>query len=493
MSSPNPRAELLLQLADYFTATYDSMNDFSRNVCDKIRDYLNVHEDLYKETSQIWLLFSDFSKFTLAFRPMMREVQDNSKGDNLYGPLNFWPSMTSTVLSYYLTFYHNYSVYSGEIMSVINSDHEFHDFIEEIEKSIGYKIFDFFQKRIKIPNEILSIVKRLAELVKGNPESPDRQKLFQVVDEIGSAIQKAQASTVDGVPYSCNGYLFAQLNESPLFGKNCEAMKTEEDLDCRYKARVISKTSQNSHNYMEQILNEIDAANNLKHANILRVIETFEDELFYYIIFPFTEEMELSAIILRGGKLPEEAARPIFRQLIHAIQYIHSRSFIHAQICPSKILFFNNRVRLFDFSQCHIAKPTDRLGVTRPPLAYCPPEALKPGYYNGAAADLWGAGAVLFEMLTGRPLFSAKSEAALERKVARAAITFPKEFSPPLIAMMKGILNPIPSERLSIEQILSHPWMRKTLEVTIKNTIIATPPASPSVSPLATRPVSPWA
>ena len=56
-------------------------------------------------------------------------------------------------------------------------------------------------------------------------------------------------------------------------------------------------------------------------------------------------------------------------------------------------------------------------------------------------------------------------------KVKRGDIIYPKTFSSSVIFLLKGILNKVPHERLTVQQILSHPWMLKTNEIPIKYTL----------------------
>jgi serine/threonine protein kinase len=228
---------------------------------------------------------------------------------------------------------------------------------------------------------------------------------------------------------------------------------------------------------MTQIRSEIEANRRLHHQNVLRMQMYLEDEVFHYLIFPDPEKMDLGDIIRIYRLLCEEAARPIFRELVLGVQHMHSNCVIHGQVTPASVLFWKNHVRLSDFSLCTLAAREQQVGSKNGPLVYMAPESLKEVPFDGSLNDIWSCGIILYEMLAGRVPFGSKKskhddkQRELISQVKRGNIVYPNSFSSSVIFLLKGILTPKPTDRLSIEQILSHPWMLKTREVPIGYTL----------------------
>jgi serine/threonine protein kinase len=243
------------------------------------------------------------------------------------------------------------------------------------------------------------------------------------------------------------------------------------------QGKVVSKISVHSQQNMTQIRSEIEANRRLHHQNVLRMQMYLEDEVFHYLIFPDPEKMALSDIIHIHRNLSEEAARPIFRELILGVQHMHSNCVIHGQVTPASVLFWKNHVRLSDFSRCTLAARGQEIESKNGPLMYMAPESLKDGTFDGSLNDIWSCGIILYEMLAGHvPFDSGRStdqekQKALVIQVKRGNIVYPNSFSSCVIFLLKGILTQKPTDRLSIEQILSHPWMLKTREVPIAYTL----------------------
>ena len=92
--------------------------------------------------------------------------------------------------------------------------------------------------------------------------------------------------------------------------------------------------------------------------------------------------------------------------------------------------------------------------------AYIAPEVFEGAGYEGFASDIWSAGVVLYSMLYGIVPFKANNMTELQRQICKGQATFKDEISPEGISLLQGILEKDPSRRLSITEILRHPWMQ---------------------------------
>ena len=93
--------------------------------------------------------------------------------------------------------------------------------------------------------------------------------------------------------------------------------------------------------------------------------------------------------------------------------------------------------------------------------AYVSPEILNAGRsYSGRAADIWSLGVMLYTILVGRYPFHDADPTALFCKIRRGQFSIPQTLTPRGKCLLKNMLRQEPSERLSAEQILNHPWLQ---------------------------------
>ena len=89
---------------------------------------------------------------------------------------------------------------------------------------------------------------------------------------------------------------------------------------------------------------------NLKHNNIVKILETIETEKYILIIMENIPGGDLLNFVKKRTKLPEKTAKFIFKQLILALKYMHNHNIIHRDIKLDNILIdLNNNIKLCDF------------------------------------------------------------------------------------------------------------------------------------------------
>ena len=166
----------------------------------------------------------------------------------------------------------------------------------------------------------------------------------------------------------------------------------------------------------DNLLREARAAASVSHPNICQLYDLGEHEGEFYIAMELLEGEPLSARIARGS-LPVSEAIQVELPVLAALDALHSRGIVHRDLKPSNIFLTPFGVKLLDFG---LARPVDTamgelptLTVTMPGAIVGTPHYLSPEQLLGEPADrrsdLFAAGAVLYEMLTGQPPFGAGS------------------------------------------------------------------------------------
>ncbi|XP_030894132.1 tribbles homolog 2-like [Leptonychotes weddellii] len=125
------------------------------------------------------------------------------------------------------------------------------------------------------------------------------------------------------------------------------------------------------------------------------------------------------------------------------------------------------RVKLESLEDAYILRgDDDSLSDKHGCPAYVSPEILNTsGSYSGKAADVWSLGVMLYTMLVGRYPFHDIEPSSLFSKIRRGQFNIPETLSPKAKCLIRSILRREPSERLTSQEILDHPWFSTDFSV----------------------------
>ena len=162
----------------------------------------------------------------------------------------------------------------------------------------------------------------------------------------------------------------------------------------------------------KKFLKEISVLKELEHPNIIKIFEYYIDEHYHYIVTELVTGGELYDTIVKFQKFNEKKAAYIMRQILSALNYLHSKGIVHRDIKPENILvvkpeknskkFFNDdeiNIKIIDFGASNFFKSNEILTLKVGSPYYIAPEVLNKSYNE--KCDIWSAGVVLYVMLTG--------------------------------------------------------------------------------------------
>ncbi|CAN0373473.1 unnamed protein product [Pylaiella littoralis] len=252
---------------------------------------------------------------------------------------------------------------------------------------------------------------------------------------------------------------------------------------------------------MEDPLHEIAALARLQepgHPHVLKVVEAVDDGATVYLITPFVDD-ELFYWVAKRGASPARVVKPLFRQLVEGMRYIHSRGISHCDMSLENTLIDAGRenVYIIDFGMS-VAMPTDeyrrRLLLVHDDRAakhsYCAPEIFKNKAYDGVKVDVFAGGCMLFMMLAGFPAFSAPmtADAGFKQVVRDGNVRglLEKYGLPPLDEEVTDLLTRMMAyeadNRPLPEEVLKHPWLAsspaETTNLDIGEPVTNTPAAA---------------
>ena len=175
---------------------------------------------------------------------------------------------------------------------------------------------------------------------------------------------------------------------------------------------------------LARFLEEGRTCQRLIHPNILRVFETSQaEDGTPYIVMELLDGVPLSAYTANGGRVPLQQAITILQGILAGLAAAHAQSVVHRDLKPENVFLAREatgqfQIKLLDFG---IAKVMDaaggmgsrtRTGSLLGTPAYMSPEQVKNPKNVDARSDLWSAGIMTWEMLTGRVAFPAPTEYA---------------------------------------------------------------------------------
>jgi len=206
------------------------------------------------------------------------------------------------------------------------------------------------------------------------------------------------------------------------------------------------------------------------HRGIAALHEFYESPDAFYLVQEFVSGGELFDALLEGGAFSEERAARMVTQIADAAAFLHAQGLCHADIKPENILLTSKgqdaQVKLVDFGLAREIRAPGR-NVKPGTWAYWPPEAFQERGALGLQTDMWAIGVVLFILLGGYHPFDPSCDAT-DNVLRKRIMHEPPDFSDPvwrtISADAKGVIEALltadPAERLTIEQLMQHPWLR---------------------------------
>lgn len=246
-----------------------------------------------------------------------------------------------------------------------------------------------------------------------------------------------------------------------------------------YAVKVVANESLSDEENLEALETEIAILRQLEHPHIVELKEVVVASQETFIVMELLSGGELFNRIVEQGRFSEEQAAGLFAQILLSMEYLHSLNIVHRDVKPENILYLSpgsTDIKLIDFGYAGIWAADKQLtGLCGTP-DYVAPEVLswyeddESGTPYGKGSDLWSLGVLLYVILSGCSPFSAEEEDELLQLVAAAKYEFHeaewKEISADAKDLIRKLLLVDPAARLTMSQVLDHPWLRAAVAAT---------------------------
>jgi serine/threonine protein kinase len=193
---------------------------------------------------------------------------------------------------------------------------------------------------------------------------------------------------------------------------------THEALGRKVAVKCLHKHLATSPMFVERFTQEARLLSRVAHPNVVRVHDFGTEQTptgpEVYLVMEYCSGRQLGDLLAQGARFPLARIRAIMGQVLAALSELHAHGIVHRDVKPDNVVLEvsprgNEVVKLIDFGIAEIkTAEQQRRGTIAGTPGYLSPEVICGGPVDHMA-DLYAAGCLLFELVTGRPLFDAES------------------------------------------------------------------------------------
>lgn len=218
--------------------------------------------------------------------------------------------------------------------------------------------------------------------------------------------------------------------------------------------------------FVERFKTEALAVARISHPNIVNIFDVGQEGDVYYIVMECVEGKSLKELIQEKGTIPVETALDVMVMVLDGLHHAHEKGIIHRDIKPQNILITSiGMVKVADFGiaravgsgTINAADDQKVMGTVQ----YMAPEQAR-GEPATRAVDIYSAGCMLYEMLTGQIPFNADHAMTIAMKHLHDELPAPSELNPDISPGLEGIIFKA-MEKLPQNRFASAEEMRNAL------------------------------
>jgi hypothetical protein len=224
-------------------------------------------------------------------------------------------------------------------------------------------------------------------------------------------------------------------------------LKLRQPVALKFLPERLSRDS----SMLERFRGEVRTARRVSHPNVCRVFDIGETGGRHFISMEYIDGEDLSSLLRRIGRLPEDKATEVARQLCAGLSAAHEEGVLHRDLKPANVMIDGRgRARITDFGLAGLAGEFSKHDLGSGTPAYMAPEQLE-GREVSARSDIYSLGLLLYEVFTGRRAFDAPSldEMLRQRETSEppSISSFVKDVDPVVERVIQRCLERDPAKR----------------------------------------------
>jgi serine/threonine-protein kinase len=203
-------------------------------------------------------------------------------------------------------------------------------------------------------------------------------------------------------------------------------------LDREVALKVMHAELARDDDFVRRFIGEAKSVARLSHQNVVAVFDQGADGPFLYLAMEYVPGRTLKELLREHGRFSPAAALEIMTGVLDGLAAAHASGIVHRDVKPENVLLTaDGRVKVADFglARAHAAAGHTRAGLLIGTVAYLPPEHVT-GDGTGPRSDVYSAGVVLFELLTGRQPFTGDNPLSVAYKHVSQDVPAPSSLVP---------------------------------------------------------------
>jgi serine/threonine-protein kinase len=217
---------------------------------------------------------------------------------------------------------------------------------------------------------------------------------------------------------------------------------TDTRLDREVALKVMHAELARDDDFVRRFIGEAKSVARLSQQNVVGVFDQGADGPFLYLVMEYVPGRTLKELLSGSGRLPAPAALEIITGVLDGLAAAHASGIVHRDIKPENVLLTaDGRVKVADFglARAQAAAGHTRTGLLIGSVGYVPPEQVT-GETTGPRGDVYSAGVMLFEMLTGRQPFTGDTPLSVAYQHVNSSVPAPSTLAPAIPAAVDQLV-----------------------------------------------------
>ena len=240
---------------------------------------------------------------------------------------------------------------------------------------------------------------------------------------------------------------------------------THKKTKVQYAIKAIDKRDKTNIEEKPYFRREVEVMYKIHHPNVVKLFGHFEDNNYCYFIMEYISKGNIYGLIPQDKKkrLSTQIVASLIKDVISAVYFLHNMDppIIHRDIKPENVLLADGMVaKLTDFGWSNYMQEDEKRTTVCGTPIYLAPEIIKEQGHD-ERVDIWCIGVLLFELITANVPFQGNDIETLKNNILKLKIAWPRDINLDAKNLIMKILKLDPNARISLSEMLSHPFITK--------------------------------